>query len=344
MGALDRIDGFQRRHPWAALPIAVVWKFVDDEGTYLAALITYYGFVSLFPLLLLGLTVLGFALQDEPALQTAVLNSALRNFPVVGDQISENIRSLTGSVPALVIGVVVSVYGALGVTVAVQNAFNRMWVIPKAERPALLTTYGRGALAVVLLAFGVFGAAGLSLLGARLGGLPPALAGTVDVVLVLLGVALNAALAVGAFTLLTARPLRLRQLLPGAVLAAVAWQVLQAAGAYLVRYQLQGTSASYGVFGIVLGLLAWIYLTTIVLLFCTEINTVRTLHLSPRSLLSAMPDDTAVTEADERALTAYAVAERQKSFQNIDVGFDPPSTAVRPRGEDDPAEHPTPSP
>jgi membrane protein len=342
VGALDRIDRFQRRHPWAGLPIAVVWKFVDDEGTYLAALITYYGFVSLFPLLLLALTVLGFALQDEPELQTAVLNSALRNFPVVGDQISENIRSLTGSVPALVIGVVVSVYGALGVTVAVQNAFNRMWVIPKAERPALLTTYGRGALAVALLAAGVFGAAGLSLLGAWLGGLPPVLVGTADVLLVLLGVALNAVLAVGAFRLLTARPLRLRQLLPGAVLAAVAWQLLQAVGAYFVRYQLQGTSASYGVFGIVLGLLAWIYLTTIVLLFCTEINTVRALRLSPRSLLSAMPDDTAVTEADERALTAYAVAERQKSFQNIDVDFDPP-VATPPRGEAGSADHPAPS-
>lgn len=342
MGVVDRIDRFQRRHPWAGLPIAVVWKFVDDEGTYLAALITYYGFVSLFPLLLLALTALGFLLQDDPALQGAVLNSALRNFPVIGDQIGQNVHSLHGSVPALVIGAVVSVYGALGVMVAVQNAFARMWVVPKAERPALPTTYGRGALAVAVLGAGVLGATALSALSAPLGDLPPALATAARILVVLLGVAVNAALVLVGFMILTPRPLSARELAPGAVVAAVIWQALQAAGTYLVRYQLQGTSASYGVFGIVLGLLAWIYLTVVVGLFCAEINTVRSLHLSPRSLLSVMPDDTSVTAADERAYTAYAAAERQKSFQSIDVDFDPPVPAPRSPDDEPSAGEPTP--
>jgi len=95
---LQRVDDVQRRHRWMGLPLAVLWKFLDDEGTYLAALITYYGFVSLFPLLLLAVTVLGFVLQGDPAAQQAVLNSALRNFPVVGDQIGANVHSLHGSV------------------------------------------------------------------------------------------------------------------------------------------------------------------------------------------------------------------------------------------------------
>lgn len=324
MGVVDRVDRFQRRRPWAGLPIAVVWKFVDDEATYLAALITYYGFVSLFPLLLLALTVLGFVLQGDPALQSAVLNSALRNFPVIGDQIGENVHSLHGSVPALVVGVVVSVYGALGVMVAVQNAFSRMWAVPKAERPALPTTYLRGAIAVVVLGGGVLSATALSALTTVLGGLPPVVAAVTRVVVVVLGIAVNAVLILLAFKVLTPRALSVRELAPGAVVAAVAWQVLQTTGAFLVRYQLQGTSASYGVFGIVLGLLAWIYLSALVALFCAEINTVRALHLYPRSLLSAMPDDTSVTDADQRAYTAYAAAERQKSFQSIDVDFDPP--------------------
>lgn len=341
MDVVDRVDRFQRRHPWAGLPIAIVWKFVDDEGTYLAALITYYGFVSLFPLLLLALTVLGFVLQDDPALQAAVVNSALRNFPVIGDQIGENVHSLTGSVPALVVGVVVSVYGALGVMVAVQNAFNRMWVVPKAERPALHTTYGRGALAVVVLGGGVLAATALSSLTALLGDLPLGLRGPTGVLIVVLGITVNAVLILVGFRLLTARPLSARQLAPGAVLAAVAWQVLQTVGAYLVRHQLQGTSASYGVFGIVLGLLAWIYLAAVVALFCAEINTVRVLHLHPRSLLSAVPDDTSVTDADQRALTAYAAAERQKSFQSVDVGFDAAVPAPRTSTEQTTAEVPT---
>lgn len=337
MGVVGTIDRFQRRHRWAGLPIAVLWKFLDDEGTYLAALLTYYGFVSLFPLLLLALTVLGFVLQRDPALQDALVNSAMRNVPVIGDQIRENVHSLQGSVAALVVGIVVSLYGALGVMVATQNAFARMWAVPKAERPALPTTYLRGAVAVGVLGGGIVTATGLSSLGTLLAGHPGPVLAVARVVVLLLGVLVNAALVLIAFKVLTPRPLTVRQLAPGAVVAAIAWQVLQSVGTALVRYQLQGMSASYGVFGIVLGLLAWIYLSAVVVLVCAEINTVRTLRLSPRSLLSAMPDDTATTAADERAYTAYAAAERQKSFQNIDVEFDPPVSEPRTPDEAEPA-------
>src|SRR5579875_206352 len=70
-----RADRLQRRHRWAGLPLAVLYKFVDDQGSYLAALLTYYGFLSLFPLLLLAVTVLGFVLHGNPHLQHQLLNS-----------------------------------------------------------------------------------------------------------------------------------------------------------------------------------------------------------------------------------------------------------------------------
>ena len=340
MGVVGLLDRFQRRHPWAGFPIAVLWKFLDDEGTYMAALITYYGFLSIFPLLLLALTVLGFVLQHDPGLQAALVNSALRSFPVIGDQIGENVHSLQGSVPALIVGIAVGTYGALGVMVAVQNAFAQMWAVPKAERDALHTTYARGAVAVAVLAGGIVVATALSYLSAFVSGLPGPFGGLARFVVTLLGVAANAVLIVLALKLLTARPLTIRQIAPGAVVAAVAWQVLQSTGSYLVRYQLQGTSASYGVFGIVLGLLAWIYLTALVTLFCAEINTVRTLHLYPRSLMSSMPDDTEMTAADRRAYTAYATAERLKSFQRIEVDFGAPVPEQRPPGSSPPESRP----
>ncbi|MFC5064431.1 YihY/virulence factor BrkB family protein [Actinomycetospora atypica] len=336
MGVVGSLDRFQRRHPAAGFPIAVLWKFLDDEGTYMAALITYYGFLSIFPLLLLALTVLGFVLQHDPALQDALVNSALRGFPVIGDQIGRNVHSLQGSVPALVIGLVVGVYGALGVMVAVQNAFAQMWAVPKAERPALHTTYGRGVIAVGLLAAGVVVATALSYLSTWVSELPVPFDGLARFVVTVLGVAADAALIVVALKLLTARPLTYRQIVPGAVVAAIAWQLLQSVGSYLVQYQLRGMSASYGVFGIVLGLLAWIYLSAFVMLFCAEINTVRTLHLYPRSLMSSMPDDTGMTAADERAYTAYASAERLKSFQSIEVDFGTPVPEQRPSGTSSP--------
>ena len=102
---ISRADAYQRRHRWAGLPLAVLYKFVDDQGSYLAAQITYYGVVSLFPLLLLLTTFLGYGLHGSPSFQRQVLDSALAQFPVVGDQIARNIHSFHGSVPGLVIGI-----------------------------------------------------------------------------------------------------------------------------------------------------------------------------------------------------------------------------------------------
>jgi membrane protein len=320
-----RLDTFQRKHRWAGLPLAVIYKFVDDQGAYQAALLTYYGFVSLFPLLLLAVTILGFVLTDNPAAQQAVVNSALRNFPVIGDQIADNVHSLHGNVTALVVGILVSVYGGLGVTQAAINAMSQLWAVPVAERPGLGPAYGRGALYLLVVAAGLIITTLLTGLTTAVGALLPGSAVTETVARIasaLLAIAVNIGLIVVGFRMLTFRPISFRRHLPGAVIAALAWQLLLLIGTYLVTHELQGTSASYGVFGIVLGLLAWIYLSTLVVLLCAELNTVRVLRLAPRSLLSvAEPADTAVTAGDRRAFTAYAHAQRRKTFQQIDVSF-----------------------
>src|SRR5215212_3288019 len=104
MGITERLDRFQRRHPAAGYPIAVVYKFLDDDGHFLAALITYYGFLALFPLLLLLSTVLGMLLSSSPELRLHVMDSALRQFPVIGEQLQSPDR-LSGGVGGLVVGV-----------------------------------------------------------------------------------------------------------------------------------------------------------------------------------------------------------------------------------------------
>src|SRR3712207_5138181 len=119
---LFRSDRFQRRHPAAGFPLAVVYKFVDDQGSYLAALITYYGFLSLFPLLLVFSTVLGFVLPGNPGLREQLVDSALAQFPIIGDQLTSTAHPLQGSGVGLAIGVLVALYGGLGVAVAIQNA------------------------------------------------------------------------------------------------------------------------------------------------------------------------------------------------------------------------------
>src|ERR1700710_1266854 len=114
MTLTERLDNFQRRRSGAGFPLAVVYKFGDDSGTYLAALLTYYGFVSFFPLLLIFSTVLGFVLQGNPQLQDQLLHSALQQFPVIGKQLATP-EHLGGGVTGLVVGLLVSVYGGLGV-------------------------------------------------------------------------------------------------------------------------------------------------------------------------------------------------------------------------------------
>ena len=135
MPFLERVDRYQRRHSRAGLPIAVIYKFADDQGNYLAALITYYGFLSLFPLLLLLVTILGFALHGDAHLQAKLLNSALAQFPLFGTQLRQSVHSRPGSGVGLVVGIAGTLYGCLGAAQATQNALSRVWAIPRNERP-----------------------------------------------------------------------------------------------------------------------------------------------------------------------------------------------------------------
>ena len=124
MSRTERIDEFQQRHPALGGTIATLYKFQDDQGLYLSALIAYYGFLSLFPLLLLLTSILGFVLQNNPAFEHRILDSTLRQFPVIGDQLSDP-HGLRGNGVALVVSLLVAVYGALGVAHAIQTRDER---------------------------------------------------------------------------------------------------------------------------------------------------------------------------------------------------------------------------
>jgi membrane protein len=325
MSMVSRVDAYQRRHRWAGLPLAVLYKFADDQGTYLGAQITYYGFVALFPLLLLLATILGYALHGNPDLQRKVLDSALAQFPVIGDQITANIRSFHGNIAGLVIGTLGCVYGGLGIVQATQNTLNKVWGVPRDSRPNPVRARLRSLLLLAIGGGSVLLTTVLSALGAAAGSYGASLGASVRVLVTTLAVALNVTLFTVAFKVLTACPVTIRQIRAGAVAAAVTWQALQLAGTLLLGHKLKGATATYGLFGLVLGLLAWIYLGTITVVICAEFNAVRAGQLWPRSLLAPFTDDAELTPADQRAYTSYAKTERHRSFENIDVSFDNPS-------------------
>ncbi|MDQ1721758.1 MAG: hypothetical protein QOI26_1492, partial [Pseudonocardiales bacterium] len=332
------LDRFQRRHRWAGLPLAVVYKFADDQGNVLAALITYYAFISLFPLLLLLVTVLGYALHGNQHLQSQVLDSALSQFPVIGEQLRTNIDPLHGKLLGLIVGILGSLYGGLGVAQAGQNAMNKIWAVPRNARPNPIKARGISLLLLLLVGGGILATTVLSALttgasayGANLG-LGARILSTV------LSVAVNAVLFVVAFQLMTAEQITIDQVRGGALAAAVGWQLLQEIGTYYVSHELKGASATYGVFGLVLGLLAWIYLGALVIVICAEYSVVRARRLWPRSLLTPFTDNVRLTEGDRRAYSSYPRTEKHKGFETVEVEFHEPDGAGQPDGSAQAAE------
>jgi YihY family inner membrane protein len=311
IAALDRL---QQSQPWLAFPVAVWKKFGDDQAGNLAALIAYYGFASLFPLLLVFVTVLDIVLAQNPELKTKVLDSAFAHFPVIGDQLKATAQghALSGTGVALAIGLVLTFLGARGVAAAAQNALNTVWGVPFSRRAGfpwsllkqlgMILAVGIGLLATTLLS----GLAGTS--ASVLGG-TAAQVGTVAVSLVL-----NVGVFWLGFRLAVEREIKARQMLPGAVLSAVVWQILQLLGTYLVSHQISKSSSVYGVFGVVLGLLAWLYLQAQFTLYAVEANVVSVRRLWPRSF--APPP---FTPEDVRAFAMYARIQARRPEQEIET-------------------------
>jgi membrane protein len=330
LGIVAQLDRYQRRQPWLGVPLAVLDKFIDDRGPLLAALITYNGFLSLFPLLLVLSTSLRLVLRDHPELADELLGGTLARFPVVGHEITATVHPLEGSAVALVIGGLLALYGGLGFTTAVGHAFDQMWGVPVDKRPHPVIARARGLVLLVLLGAGLGVTTALSALTAApfvpLGSLFPVLAPLASVLV-------NATLFLVAFRALTVRELTFRQVAPGAIVAALAWQLLELGAIRYANDELAGSDPLYGVFGLVLALLAWIYLEALVVTAAAEINVVLVDRLWPRALLTVThfvgPDD--LTEADRRSLESYARIQRYKSFERIEVAFSPPPAAEDPR-------------
>jgi len=317
----ERLDAFQRRHPIVGFPIGVIYKFGEDQGPYLAALITYYGFLSLFPLLLLLTSVLGFALDGHPELQQRILDSTLSQFPVIGDELSGP-QGLKGSIGAVVVGVLVALYGTLGVAQAIQNAMNVTWSVPRNRRPNPIRARLRSLRLIPLVGIAVVATTILSGAGsnARAFGADVGVWSTVGAIVV--SILVNGAVFVLTFRIFRPQKVRRRDVIPGAIVAAVIWQLLQFFGAAFVGNVVKDSGATYGVFALVLGLLAWIFLAANGLVIGSEVNVVRAKRLYPRALLTPFTDNVDLTDADRRAYIDAVNAQQFKGFQTMTVHYE----------------------
>ena len=327
---LRGVDDWQRRRPVISLPLSVIYKFFDDQGVYLAVIITYYAFLSIVPLLLLATSILGFLLFDDPTLRARVINSAVVHFPVVGDQLGRP-GGLRGSVKAVVFGGAFALYGAMGLGTAVQNALHTAWAIPRNSRPdpIRLRLHSLGLLATGGLSFVLLLAVSTAaqVAGSQYAWLGGATSYVVhSVTFVVMTAVLALLLREGG-----GRRQSFRATLPGAIFISVGWLVVQLVSTTLVRHGLQQASSMNQTFGLILGLLAVAYLLALILVLGIEINVVRHHRLWPRALLTPFTDAVDLTDGDKRAYTSYARSQRHKGFEAIAVRF-------RPRGRRSPSD------
>ncbi|HYJ61853.1 MAG TPA: YihY/virulence factor BrkB family protein [Actinomycetota bacterium] len=313
---LRRADDVQRAHPTMAFPFAVIKKFGDDRASQLAALIAYYGFFSLFPLLLVFATVAAFVLAGDPDLQQRLIDSILEQFPVVGTEIGEvideSVRQLSGSPLALTIGIVGALWTGTAVVAAAQRAMDDIWDVPRAERPGLLGRVVRAFLLFFVFAASILLSTFLTEAGTATGLGHVLVRGISIVGLVLVSVAVFAF----AYRVLTVATIAWRQVLPGAVVAAIGWTALLLVGQWIVERQIGRASAVYGLFATVIGLLAWIYLAAQLFLVAGEVNVVRARRLWPRSLAPA-----SLAPQDREVLAGQAEEQRALPEERVDVTF-----------------------
>ena len=335
MRALRAVDRMQRSNRPAAFGFGVIKKYGDDNGGSLAALLTYYGFLSVFPLLLVLVTVIGIVAGSHAGLEKRIVNSALSQFPVIGNELGSNIKTLHDNSPAgLTIGLLGLIWGSTGVCQSAQYAMAQVWNIPKVRRPGFVARMGRSGLLLVVGAIFLIVSSGLTgvatFSGAR--GIALRIGGALLVAVV------DVALFVIVFRILTPTSIPGRDLWRGAVIAGIVWAVLQTVGGFLMDHELRHTSQVYGFFAIVLGTLWWIYVAAQIVVYSAELNVVRVRRLYPRSLVQPP-----LTPADRIALAAYALAEQRRPEVNVSASDAPddmpdpvPDTSVAVLGTPEP--------
>jgi YihY family inner membrane protein len=323
--AIRSADCWQQRHPVVAFPVAVVKKFGDDEAGNLVALLTYYAFLATFPLLLAFTAILGVALHRYPELHAKLVNSAFAEFPIVGTQIHQQlgVEQISGTTFALTAGIVVAVLGGRGFAHALQNTLNTLWVVPRFDRPGFAPRYLRTFALLLLLGLIVVvtGAASTAAGAAASVGFGALAARIVSIVV---GTILGFGFFLILFRVAASGQVPTRCMLLGAAISAVGWQLLLTVAGFVVAHQLRHAQAVAGLFGAVLGLLAWLALQATVIVYAIEADVVRAKHLWPRGIVQPP-----LTEADKSYYTAALRAEAQRPEQELKIAYQDAKSADR---------------
>jgi YihY family inner membrane protein len=320
--AIRKVDATQRRFTPTAFLFGVVKKYGDDNGGVLVSNLAYSAFVSLFPLLLVLVTILGLVVAGHPSIRDDVVNAVANQIPLLGHTLTSNVSTLKrSSTVGLIVGLIVLLYGTTGLAQAGLFAMEQVWNLPGPARPGFVQRLGRAVLFLSLLGAGVIVTTGLSSFSTYLHNK----GFWFDLLIYVVTAAFSAGMYIGAFRALTPKGVPTRSLLPGAITGGILWTVLQFLGTWLIHHFLHSDSV-YGVFATVLGLLAWIYLAVEITVYCAEINVVLARRLWPRAMVQPP-----LTEADRASMALQALQNQRRPEQHIEVTFhDRPAEEAEP--------------
>lgn len=274
------VDKFQQTHTFLAFPIAVVKRYGDDKAGRQAALVTYYAFLSVFPLLIIFLTVLGVIAATSTTLETRILHNVYQLVPDLGSNLRKSVHSLRGSGLGLILQLLVLFYGTRGLASILQETFNNLWHVPKEHRPGFWGDHLRGFSMMLAVGLGIVLGTAISVgLGSIIH-----LGFVGEAFITLLNVFVTFCLFLAVFRLGTSESIPLRKLILGAIIATIGMIIIQRLGGYIMSRQLPKLEGAYGSFSVALGLLFWIYLQAQVILYALVITIVRTERDWPKKL------------------------------------------------------------
>jgi YihY family inner membrane protein len=287
--AISKLDAFQRKSKFFGFMVGVIKKHNDDHMGHQAALLTYYAFLALFPLLLVLTTVAGVLAANNPEIRETVVTGMTSYFPVLGSQLESHVHGLQKTGFALVAGLLITFYGARGVADAFRNGVNHIWGVPPSKRDGFWKGMAKNFAVIVL--------GGLGLLTASLTATMVASVGS-GIEYKLLSVGLNLVVLFWSFIIILnlslPRHVTVAEVRLGAATAAFGLVSLQALGGVLLAKHFKNLDALYSNFALTLGLLFWLYLQAQVVYFAVEVSLVRSKKAWPRSLNGDNP-----TQADK---------------------------------------------
>jgi membrane protein len=262
-------------------------------------LLTYYGFLSLFPLLLATTSILQIILHSHPAAKDAVIKHATQYLPVLGDQLESSVRTIHGAGFALLVGILITIWGAKGVADVFQYSLNHIWRVPRVKRPGFPRNILKSFSIILIGGAGLTAASFLSGMATSLGKswMERTISSLISVVILYLVLAILIKIGIAGAAKISRAALR-----RSALTAAIGIQILQILGGYLVNNELGKLKHLYGAFAATLGLLFWIYLQARVLIYGVEYGTVFDKKLWPLSLTNDH-----LTDADHRAQHQHTI-------------------------------------